>query len=275
MHGEGHFDDLIFPSIQCIERIEKYVLLLSPLEKVSRFLEGEKYNTISHVPALLHFIFTVLETPQQELPILVTLRQHLATQVRNRFGNILTEVNPALLAAAVHPVHGHLSFIPPNLQGQVWEKVKEWCNAVYEDGVNQPAPHLAAYMRQAKHLAIDVLKENFKSQQHRILWPFQFNYGEDIKVEAVRPLSQFYEEDEQGLKLYVIIHKVVKMLSCLPCTSAPSERVFSCSGFLKPPLRNRLSPHLLEYLTIIQTYIHAPYYSFESLFQKFCEILDM
>jgi len=93
-------------------------------------------------------------------------------------------------------------------------------------------------------------------------------------MEKEKKWWNFYMVDDENEKIYVMIHNLVKMFSSLPCTSAPAERVFSCSGFLKPPLRNRLSPYLLEYLTVIRSFIHSPLYDFEALFQTFQTILE-
>lgn len=59
------------------------------------------------------------------------------------------------------------------------------------------------------------------------------------------------------------------MFLALPASSAPAERVFSASGFLKPALRNRLGPQLLKWLTIIRCFIKTSKYSFDKLFLKF------
>lgn len=272
MYEERLLEDLPFPDSNAIERVGKYVLLLSPIEKISRFFEGQKYQTIAHVPQILKIMMTELSCVHQELQIVATLRQHLADEINSRFGNILTTVNAALLAAAVHPVHGHLSFISEELRNCVWEKLKEWSDTVYDCG-NTMDP-TQTFLNQQRHLILNFLRSKFESHEHQHLWPLKFQYGQEVDLENEKKWSDYYVADEENEKIFIMIQKLVKMVMSLPCTSAPAERVFSCSGFLKPPLRNRLAPHLLEYLTVIRSFIHSPLYDFAQLLQIFSDLIS-
>lgn len=271
MYQEQLFEGLQFLDMNGLERVKKYVQLLQPLEKISRFWEGQKYNTIAHVPYVVKEIIDFFESPVQDFEIILTLRSRIALEVRTRFGNLLQNVNSSLLAAAVHPVYGNLSFISPALQNEVWKKVKAWCDELYSTDETNPRQVL---LLQQRHLILDFLRKTFESTEHQENWKVEFVYGHDLILEKSQKWWSFYCQDEENEKVFVMIHGLVKMLSSLPCTSAPAERVFSCSGFLKPPLRNRLSPYLLEYLTVIRSFIHSPLYVFETLFQNFQAILE-
>ena len=74
--------------------------------------------------------------------------------------------------------------------------------------------------------------------------------------------------------MFTNIHLLVKMVMALPCTTGPSERVFSCSGFLNPPRRSQLQPILLEILTGIRTFMNSPHFDFQKLFEKFNHLLQ-
>jgi hypothetical protein len=124
---------------------------------------------------------------------------------------------------------------------------------------------------------LDRLRYRFSSPHHCMQWKFTFSYEGEIPV-VLRKWTDFYIDDENGTgdgpqKCFLNIHLLVKMLLSLPATSAPSERVFSCSGFLKPAIRSRLAPHLVEWLTIIRTYIKCPQYNFSTLFPIFLNLL--
>jgi len=63
-------------------------------------------------------------------------------------------VNSSLLAAAINPYHGHLSFISSELQNQVWLKVKDWCDELYSTGDINPRQ---ALLIQQCHIILDFL----------------------------------------------------------------------------------------------------------------------
>jgi len=225
------------------------------------------------VPAILVVLMNELGAHHQELQIIQDLREKLAIQVTSRFHHLISTVNGALLAAAVHPMHGHLSFISVQLRDEIWEKVDEWCAAVYE--TNETHGPIQLLLQQQRKLILNFLRTTFESLGHQQAWPFPFVYGNEIQLETLKNWSNFYEDDEESDKVYVIIHKLIKMLMALPCTSAPAERVFSCTSFLKPPLRNRLGSELLEFLTVIRSFIHSPLFNFEEVFQHFVSLIRM
>jgi hypothetical protein len=48
------------------------------------------------------------------------------------------------------------------------------------------------------------------------------------------------------------LHRLALKVLCVPATAAPAERVFSQSGLLMRPHRNRLSKDMLSKLTFIK-----------------------
>ena len=55
---------------------------------------------------------------------------------------------------------------------------------------------------------------------------------------------------------YPYLHRLATRVLCVPATSAPVERVFSCSGILMRPHRSRLSKKMLSMLTLLKCNLH-------------------
>ena len=176
MFYHQHFDqhNLHFPDQIQINRIEGYVHLLQPLYQVSLFLEGEKYVTLPYLPYFVDAIFTYLQPQEFELPAVAAVHASLLQECERRFHWILTVANEALLAAALHPIHGHLSFISIELRDEVWRLLKSWCIIIYgganvqpdifgEDGGN------VNYFRLEE---LNQLRKRFEHPQHHLFWPF-------------------------------------------------------------------------------------------------------
>jgi len=274
-----HLEDMEFPSQESMARIPRYIFYLRPFEAVSRFLEGDQYTTIAHVPFLLRELELFLSQGGQEFPVVFSFRLLFLENFRRRFSPIFSQVNESLLAAALHPCYGHLEFISPSLQDQVWRKIKEWGAILYEEIHPEGEEDLLFPVISGRDNVLDRLRYRFSSQPHRDKW--RYNFGIDDKGNLLRPpdWKTFYQEDERGEippgPRFTSIQLLVKMFFCLPATTGPSERVFSCTGFLKPKTRSRLGPLLLEYLSVIRIFVKSSFFDFEELFQTFREIIPL
>jgi hypothetical protein len=284
---QGKFDkaQIYFPNVNMTARISLYLKLLRPLQRISLFLEGEKYCTLAHVPKLVYMIMQNLRGASYDNAVVDAVRLAILKDIEKRFGWIFTTVNEALLAAAVHPAHGHLDFIDEDLRNRVWEKLKELCDVVYTPAGGVAATDAFGDVIQDphdnRHAALDILRKRFEHHLHRQYWPFNYNYGDLVHDDMHRPWFQYYIDDEKGgipnakPQAFVCIHLLVKMVMALPATTGSSERVFSSSGFLNPPRRSSLAPYMLEYLTVIRGYLNSGFYNFEELFRFFCRIIHL
>lgn len=110
-------DDFITPDEK--KKIEKYVSVLRPLADFVKAVEGEKYPTIAFAPVLLGECLRQLQPIDGDDNELNTLKRCLHLALHARLGRMLTGVNLAVAAAAVHPALGHLHFISDELRAQV------------------------------------------------------------------------------------------------------------------------------------------------------------
>lgn len=280
MCHQGHFDHLeetFFPDVEALLRIQRYIYYLRPFEASSRFLEGEKYMTIAHVPMILKGLEEFLSQERMEFPVVGIFRITLLENLRKRFSYIFMEVNESLLAAAVHPCYGHLDFLSEEMKEAVWKKVKEWSAELYREAGQEGEEDAIFGYSNGRDLVLNRLRHRFSNDPlHREKWRYSFTI--DVGGDLVPPpdWKDFYIADSMGEippgVRFTSIHSLVKMFFSLPATTGPSERVFSCTGFLKPKIRSRLSPHLLEYLAVARMFLKSSFYDFESFFQTFLEI---
>ena len=280
MCHQGHFDHLdgtFFPDQEALLRIPRYIFYLRPFEASSRFLEGGKYVTIAHVPVILKGLEGFLSQERQEFPLVDTFRSVLLENLRRRFSYIFDTVNEALLAAALHPSYGHLDFLSSEQRDSVWGKVKEWASELYSEAQPEGEEDRLFHYAGDRLLVLDRLRHRFSNDRpHLEEWRYTFALDDGGNLLQPPDWKDFYIRDARGEippgVRFTSIHLLVKMFFCLPATTAPSERVFSCTGFLKPKIRSRLSPFLLEYLAVVRFFVRSPWYDFKRFFQTFLEI---
>ena len=78
---------------------------------------------------------------------------------------------------------------------------------------------------------------------------------DDINEEVMVYLKdQYYQSDLIFVKknLFPHLYRLALKTLCIPATAAPAERIFSQSGLLMRPHRNRLSKDMLSKLTFIK-----------------------
>ena len=68
MFMDGLFDTtqkkeyVYFPSADVIERVKQYIYILGLVKLISKFLEGQQYETIAHLSLMIHqFIISLSE----------------------------------------------------------------------------------------------------------------------------------------------------------------------------------------------------------------------
>jgi len=132
-HWQGHLNDLNinFPDEDSFVWLSGCMEILSPLEAISRFLEGQKYSTICHIPFILDCIFKFLGSNHQELVVVKDFHQTLFQKSKKMFESLLTIVNESLLATALHPAYGHLDFISSNIHDSMWRKIENWAEVLF------------------------------------------------------------------------------------------------------------------------------------------------
>ncbi|RNA30958.1 zinc finger BED domain-containing DAYSLEEPER-like [Brachionus plicatilis] len=81
----------------------------------------------------------------------------------------------------------------------------------------------------------------------------EYKYYKDIEYDADLDVNDFWRKMKSVIPgMYRL---AIKFLS-IPATSGPVERLFSSSGYIIRPHRSRLTPNILEILTMIKLIIN-------------------
>lgn len=150
------------------------------------------------------------------------------------------------MAAAIDPRYGHLDFISPALREAVWEQLLKWVieftelsrqinNSPPQAFHGPPPPEMTCHQLNP---VVDTLRSYFESKPHK----------EDDHVD---PLAEW----KGYSSWYSPLTSFVCLILSIPCTSAPSERTFSHSGYLASKARNRIGSDVLELFTVVKSYL--------------------
>lgn len=101
-------------------RLRSYEAALNPITKFIKEVEADGF-TLPLLPHQVDILFTELTPSEEDSLVLQNVKSALLSSAKSpeRFGNILTTSNLALLAAALHPAYSKLSFISVDLRLQV------------------------------------------------------------------------------------------------------------------------------------------------------------
>lgn len=103
-----------------------YVDVLGPVARLVRDIEGEAYETIAALPVLVARLFRDLDVLPTDAPSVVSLKRRLCVALDARVRFVLTDVNLALAAAAMHPAFGHLGFLSDRVVAELHRQMAQW-----------------------------------------------------------------------------------------------------------------------------------------------------
>lgn len=179
------------------------------------------------------------------------LKRRLADHLDARVRFVLNDVNLALAAAAMHPAFGHLDFIADDVVAALQPQMAQWL----VDFPSLPLPSSAidqnARKMPPREVPVDVesilkelvaLREHFKKhRKHND--PCYMPSADELKgfvvgvtsLTKINPFSSadpfsFWREDSSPA-----LQRLARICLSVPASSAPSERVFSSSGFTLDP----------------------------------------
>lgn len=213
-----------------MELLEDSISLLSPFELVTRLSEGDAYATIAFVPSWIHKLQGVADLAVRGAA--ADLQRELCDQVEKRMARFLEvkiddkgqpQAAVALCAAAVHPLHFELPTISDADRDIVYKCVEVHAED-FLDSIEllEPSPAQFGSLRRRMKLFVEAggtLASQFWNQPK-------------VRAHPVRPLA--------------------KLWLAIPATSATSERVFSCAGFVDKVARHRTAPVNLIAKTMIR-----------------------
>ena len=117
-----------------LKKLQSFNQLLELFHAATKQLEGD-HLTMPLVPAVLSDLKQQLKeaAADKDLVTRSSIAQLFLQSFNNRFGDIFSEVNLALQAAALHPQFGHLPWISDELRNAVWRSLKKLGNSLQSD----------------------------------------------------------------------------------------------------------------------------------------------
>lgn len=265
----GELDDFdgTFLQQRYVTKIADFVQALKPCADFVRLAEGEKYATLALVPVLLARCLAALDYrgAGAVAASVNATKSELASKIRRRLGHILTTVNMALCAAALHPEYGHLGFVDVQVKRDVRAELEEW--GVSYGRLANTSSVAGGYELPNSRASRGVIQQ----QLAELFAMFDARRPDDplaLADSTKDPLAFWRALTRQHSPA---LKPLVQMLFCVYATSAPTERVFSgkhmrthaialilCAvtgtGAFDTEKRNRLGADKLEMLAMIRSF---------------------
>ena len=198
-------------------------------EEVTTLASKEIQPSMSMVPSLVNKLQEMLSIPLESEGA-EQLRKKFVTSVNVRLGWMLTEVNVSLQAACFDPEYAALPFVDQKIKDSTWSSLIGEGNLINnQNSENSLYPNITTVEAELKELRTFFEKKFVKDDGYPgvLGWWKNFKNGERLK------------------------HLAAKFLA-IPATSTPSERAFSCAGFIYNQRRANLDEDTVEKLVFIR-----------------------
>lgn len=209
-----------------------------PLADFVRWAEGDQYVTSSLVPVMLARCLDALQPAANDSSRVQQLKSALKTSINARLGQILTEPNLCLAAAALDPNYGHLSFIAADVRDRVWDDLAQWAvewpmsrkSATANFG-GVPLPNADDNIELGEYKSL-LSKVRRVFEEQKPAHPLELKSKEN----CVNALEYWRATHDNGGGMRRITH-LARIVFAVPATSAPSEREFSAANLIVTALR--------------------------------------
>lgn len=247
---------------QDIEVLEAIQRALKPLQDFTDALSGEGYVTLSYVRPVLHLFNSKLLAPQEG-------DGELANTIRH---TILTYLNDKYSEPSTSDLLDMASFVDPRFRGTyvcsdklaalkervICEAQELLANdaapnqarphsAAEQCVVTDPAPPVAKKKTLASFFEQDATPSSVFSPRESIQNELS-SYIQSVCLDSKADPLQWWQEHEVA---YPALSRLAHKYLCVPATSSPSERIFSCSGNIVTCQRASLKPDTVDRLVFL------------------------
>ncbi|KAL2081911.1 hypothetical protein ACEWY4_021729 [Coilia grayii] len=246
---------------QDIEVLEAIQRALKPLQEFTDALSGEGYVTLSYVRPVLHLFNSKLLAPQEG-------DGELANTIRH---TILTYLNDKYSEPSTSDLLDMASFVDPRFRGTyvcseklaalkervIYEAQELLANdaapnqvspqsAAEQCFVTDPAPPVAKKKTLASFFEQDATPSAFSPRES--IQNELSSYFQSVCLDSKADPLQWWREHEVA---YPALSSLARKYLCVPATSSPSERIFSCSGNIVTCQRASLKPDTVDRLVFL------------------------
>jgi len=221
--------------------ISQLIKILKPYEEATKQISGENYVSASLILPIAFQLDKLLQKEQRK------------TSNHSIIASFLTDLNFNLQTMKTKyeirkPLLGKCCFLDPR-----FKDLKFLSNQDKEDILR----HIACEIEQCETSASSICQS--VNPQTSILWE-DYNGINVLDDETLRysqlPTIRLNEDPlifwNNNRKHFPSLHKLARKFLCIPGSSASSERVFSCAGFVADGFRNRLTRKNVEMLVFLR-----------------------
>ncbi|XP_013880075.1 zinc finger BED domain-containing protein 1 [Austrofundulus limnaeus] len=256
----------LVPTWQDIEVLEAVQKALKPLQDFTDALSGEDYVTLSYVRPVLHLLNKSLLAPAEgESALCKSIKTSIVDYLNNKFADPPT--SDLLDTASFVDPRFKAKYIPSEKMDALKHKVISEAESLlrYNDrcssDLHSSTAHESADLQETAVAAAPAKKKKSLASffQHNTTTITTFTQREAIESELSSYLfSVCVESDADPLKwwkehevVYPALSCLAKKYLCVPATSSPSERIFSCSGNIVSCQRASLKPETVDRLVFL------------------------
>ncbi|CAI5682842.1 unnamed protein product [Oreochromis niloticus] len=255
----------LVPTWQDIEVLEAVQKALKPLQDFTDALSGEKYVTLSYVRPVLHLFNTSLLAPgEEDSELCKSIKTHIVDYLNNKYADPSTSdlfdmasfVDPRFRAKyipseKINALKHKLILEAESLLSYQGTCLSELPDPAVPESADREAAAVGHTAKKKRSLA--------SFFQHSTATNTGFTKREAIENEfSSYLLSVCVESDADPLKwwkehevAYPALSRLAKKYLCVPATSSPSERTFSCSGNIVTCHRASLKPDTVDRLVFL------------------------
>ncbi|XP_046685293.1 E3 SUMO-protein ligase ZBED1-like [Homalodisca vitripennis] len=238
--------------------IDDCIALLQPIEKMSTFLCGEAYPTLSSVIPLVRGLQSVLIKKNPQTDAGKHLKSSLIEVIDKRL-NVYENNRTSAKATFLDPRFKKKAFgVESNAQNAQKWVIEELTKLQPES--RQPHTQSLPPQPEPRQSEEDNLWETFEKKVAE-LTTFQTptssatilinQYIELPYLDRKANPLQFWEERKH---IFPSLYKLAQMYLCIPATSVSSERLFSKAGMVANERRNRLLPKKLDSILFLNSW---------------------
>lgn len=233
------------PMVTAVEmlQIKEIILILKPLEFLTKETCAEQHVTISKVIPMMLCLSRNLESINVEMDLVKHLKEQLQAEIHKRFGKIEFVSNMAI-ATILDPRFKNMYFTQPLAKSQALLAIKQMIKPIHNiDGQEsqQPGRSNASINRDGNDFWS---YHNTLTQQSIRQREESDSLKDELDLYLKTPLALLTSDPlEEWSKLkhaFPILYKVAMKYLTATATSVPSERLFSRAGNTITQSRNRL-----------------------------------